>query len=524
MTMDHSDRQLDSRLMYFNQTGTDSCSYNIVRSKLPGPHQGCILENFSITGGKFINAGVNFSIGNKDKPIHVSSHKGYAKKIKWISKKFVVLWDEEAKRGWLVNGATALLHLVRTSLDYCRTDTLERWFLFKPEQMENTGSAIDVLMSPKNKMLELYQDEDELNGQKTRNGSEENFFRLKDQIEQIFNYLEKMIDSQVDAAGQGGVKLKGRVRKHIEGWDFTDLATEDPPFYPKVSTLQAMGSGWVDIAVAIDAITLFGRGFGDILQPVEPYQCAQWVELPRQKYYLAACASDLKYIMDKFGDPGTNTIIREKVMWNDPNNICSPCTCMEHGPNKHSDPVQVLRPWKLPHTLPNEAKRPFELNKRGALIFGHSVHLVRVWKEIGGSKKAKSSLASDESESGPNDSGIGSSYRPSVARDSRSGSTHERPQEKLFSNGPQSTSEPTGEQENEVSASEISQQSLSHGSSTKPSPDLNVSEAFRSGIFQVGTLDFPENSGTATSRLSSRTRKIRGKFGDLFRKRAKVSG
>lgn len=215
--MGHSDGQLRSWLTCFYQTGTDSCNYKVVRSHLPGPQHGCILENFSITGGKFINAGVNFSIGNKDKPIHVSSHKGYSKKIQWISKKFVVLWDEEAKRGWLVNGATALLHLVRASLDYNRTDILKQWFLFKPEQMDNSGSAIDVFMSRENKMLELYQDDDELNGQKTRNGSDENCFRLKDQIEQIFNYLEKMIDSQVDAAGRGGIKLKGRVRKYIEG-------------------------------------------------------------------------------------------------------------------------------------------------------------------------------------------------------------------------------------------------------------------------------------------------------------------
>lgn len=419
--MGHSDGQLRSWLTCFYQTGTDSCNYKVDRSHLPGPQHGCILENFSITGGKFINAGVNFSIGNKDKPIHVSSHKGYSKKIQWISKKFVVLWDEEANRGWLVNGATALLHLVRASLDYNRTDTLKQWFLFKPEQMDNSGSAIDVLMSQENKMLKLYQDDDELNGQNTRNGSEENCFRLKDQVEQIFNYLEKMIDSQVDAAGRGGIKLKGRVRKYIEGWDFTDLVTEDPPFYPKVSTLQVMGSSWVDIAVAINAITLFGGKFGDIFQPAEPLQCARWVELPRQKYYLAACASDFKYIMEKFGDPATNTIIRKKVMWNNLDNICSPCKCKEHGPNEHSDPVQVLRPWKLPHTLPNEAKRPFEINNGGALIFGHSLHLAWDWKGIGG---FRSSSTSDESESGPLDSGIESSYGPSVAGGSGSSSTY----------------------------------------------------------------------------------------------------
>lgn len=263
---------------------------------MPEPQKGCILQNLFITGGKLINAGLNFGIGNKDKPIHVSSYKGYSKRIGWISKEFVILWDEEAKRVWLVNGATALLHLVHASQDYNRTDTLERWFLLTPEQMDNSGSAIDVLMNSKNKMIELYQDDDELIEQKTPNRLEQNCFRLKDQIEQVFNYLEKMIDSQVDAARRGGIKLKGRVRKYIEDWDFTDLATEDPPFYPKVSTLQAMGSDWVDIAVAIDAITLFGRGFDYIFQPVEPYQCARWVELPRQRYYLAACASDFKYI------------------------------------------------------------------------------------------------------------------------------------------------------------------------------------------------------------------------------------
>lgn len=84
-------------------------------SGLPGPHAGCALEKVSISGGKFVTTGVSVGIGIRDKPIHVSRN-GYVDKLQWIHKKYVVFRDEENKRGWLVNGTSALLHLLRTSL------------------------------------------------------------------------------------------------------------------------------------------------------------------------------------------------------------------------------------------------------------------------------------------------------------------------------------------------------------------------------------------------------------------------
>jgi hypothetical protein len=64
-----------------------------------------------------------------------------------------VLWDEEEKRGWLANGTSALLHLLRTSLEYNKTDKFNSAFLFKSEEMEDASithtadSAIEVLMN-----------------------------------------------------------------------------------------------------------------------------------------------------------------------------------------------------------------------------------------------------------------------------------------------------------------------------------------------------------------------------------------
>lgn len=41
------------------------------RSGLPRPTVGVVLNNISISGGKYITAGANFTIGARDKPIHV---------------------------------------------------------------------------------------------------------------------------------------------------------------------------------------------------------------------------------------------------------------------------------------------------------------------------------------------------------------------------------------------------------------------------------------------------------------------
>jgi hypothetical protein len=104
-------------LTYTCLTGAADASYTVDRSRLPAPHASCVLGKVSVSGGKFITGGFIFGIGNEEKPVHVSRD-GHVPKLQWISKKFVALWDEEDERGWLVNGASALLHLLRTSLEY----------------------------------------------------------------------------------------------------------------------------------------------------------------------------------------------------------------------------------------------------------------------------------------------------------------------------------------------------------------------------------------------------------------------
>ena len=360
----------------------------------------------SISGGKIITGGVTFAVAMKDIPPHLTRN-GYVPKLKWIATKYVVLWDEADKRGWLVNGISALLHLVRASLEHYSTDDFSSSFLFNPSKIKDAAehkpnSAPKVLIDNDNKELEIYpgrserfEEEEEVKQGasteelKTRK-KKRGYYLFEDLVEQHYNTLEQIMDYQRHVVGQNGVNLKARVRKHLEGWDFIELATDHDP-HPRVATLKALGYGWVDFIRSIDAITLFGRGFGDIIRPVEfDGMCPLWRSLPMQKYYLAASVFDLKNIMKKFGD-GLAVPLRpvHDLLWHCPGDLIAACQCQGHGSRqmvrgafrRHHDPVQVFYPRRSRLIL--HIRGPDRLEDGGAVVFGHNAAWRYRWRDSG---------------------------------------------------------------------------------------------------------------------------------------------
>jgi hypothetical protein len=77
---------------------------------------GCALEKVSISGGKIITAGPSFARGNKDSTLVRSSQGPYEYKIYAASRMKVIFYDTVDRRAWLVDGASALLHMTRAQL------------------------------------------------------------------------------------------------------------------------------------------------------------------------------------------------------------------------------------------------------------------------------------------------------------------------------------------------------------------------------------------------------------------------
>lgn len=101
----------------------------------------------------FISA--SFAVGMRDKSHFVPSTR-YRDLIKDIGRKYVVLFDVENERGWLVDGASALVHLARASLKDDGVDIPEDE---NASQDYDISTAMDFLRNERYLNLEISTDD-----------------------------------------------------------------------------------------------------------------------------------------------------------------------------------------------------------------------------------------------------------------------------------------------------------------------------------------------------------------------------
>ncbi|BCS08063.1 hypothetical protein ALUC_20433A [Aspergillus luchuensis] len=402
-------------------------SYSINRSWLGPPSARCSLNNTLITAGRLITGGDPAIYGNRDIPYRLIRNE-YIEKLSWIARQYVVMWDAGAKRGWLVNGACALLHLLFASLYFNRTDSLSFAFQLDltdikvPENTFNPSSAMEVLLNPDNLSLKLYH-------AKQSEPSEATLppVRIQDRVNRLYNMLEKIMDHQAEIMGAGGGASLNTSRGNLEGWDFKDLATQEDPLYPRLYKLGIRGKSWVDFIRDIRAAVLFGTGFGEILRPVDNTQlCPYWSSLPEGKSYLAVSGYDLTNIIDRFGNPHSRPVrLTRNLIW---------CNCLDNGPpackctglseqTEHSELAQVILPSRFKRRIPMpNSVRPSSW-RHGAIIFGYNRNLRWTWNDTGYPEQKDVLSCSDDSGSDSNgdfhDSGLGTSLAPATADGSR---------------------------------------------------------------------------------------------------------
>ncbi|KAI0967117.1 hypothetical protein F4678DRAFT_252391 [Xylaria arbuscula] len=380
--------------------GSAQATYHVSHAGLPRAHGNSSFSNIRVSAGQLITGGPPFHLGLKDTPAHVTRN-GYIPRLKWISTKLVVLWDAADKRGWLINGTSALLHVVRASLAHDSRDKFKSAFVFKSEDLQESStpftidSATDVLINPNNMRLKLYPEK-------------EGYLTFESRIDHFYNILEKLIDHQADIAGYCGINMANQPRRNLEGWDFTDLITNHDPLHPRVATIEPSGKGWVDLTRAVQAVTLVGRGFGEIIRPSGTHSCEYWSELPKEQYYLATCLSDLGPIISE-NDYHNDTHVRlsENIIWHTPTAIFGSCRCRGALGSDHCEPVQTLLPSSLSNIL-FPRKHLIPQGSNGAVIFGHNSTFRWVWGDTGQPNEEElvpSSNASDMDSF--HDSGVG---------------------------------------------------------------------------------------------------------------------
>ncbi|GJP88347.1 hypothetical protein AnigIFM59636_003606 [Aspergillus niger] len=349
-------------------TASPGADYGVDWSGLIRADTGCDLQDVIISRGTVIPNYETPAIGKKDKPSH-SEFGEYLHKILSITKKYAVFYDVSTRRAWLVDGASALLHLVRASLFLSSSEDPMQEFVFRTELLEqHTGHeggrafAISVLRSEKI-----------LNQRLHRNMPE----TFQDRVDAIYHLLEQAYAYQTRTKLHKGAGIApGRqARRLMEGFDFMDLAANEDHFNARTMSAFDGPPRWHRLTGAINAITLFGRGFGNLLKPKEMVPvCSSWTTVPSGKDYLAARVEDILIIMRKKGNSlGSPWRVIDNVYWHMPDKLFENCQCIEDDSSKeycnHAQEL-LIGPEITKH--PSGIISPLRLEPEGAIIFDGS--------------------------------------------------------------------------------------------------------------------------------------------------------
>lgn len=146
------------------------------------------------------------------------------------------------------------------------------------------------------------------------------------------------------------IRRSPRPRHIVDGFDFADIAAQSPRLQPRSFQLSDTGDGWAHLIDAIGANTLFGKGFGSLIQPVfvdghtACQACGYAIDIPHGQNYLGARTSVIQAIKDDHGGPEEKTLAQD-LDWYYPQHTFRPCSgnCKDSSAPR----LQVLHCSKL---------------------------------------------------------------------------------------------------------------------------------------------------------------------------------
>ena len=398
--------------------GSDKINYKSIRpSHLDRCGPGYALEKASITAGKFLMLGVTIVPGQKDKASHHDLSSSYKMMIGCAARRNVILYDAHDQLGWLTDAASALLHLSRAQLSLDILEGVELQEYRSPDPSFIGNACIKALLDNTNRTLEIDRqyigttEERILVNEKweTKTVVRYRTIYFEDMVKDNWKILNQIFSYSVSHTG---IELPTSIRKHIEGFDFDDIVHSAQQMFPLTTPLDRQRGAWLDFAKNINAITLFGTGFGDLIIPAAGSNklCDYWSLVPKSLDYLVVSVAHLERLRNsQFNSQechSENIELGKGIYWHRGDRLfehCDGCTT--------SQPCD--RAQKLNARIPgSKGCMGFPTDSpAGAVIFGHMAHK-RLWgskDELHARLNPQSRSHSEQTDGAFSDSGMGAS-------------------------------------------------------------------------------------------------------------------
>ncbi|RYP03601.1 hypothetical protein DL764_005031 [Monosporascus ibericus] len=267
---------------YYADTSLLESSYDGFRVGEPQRHRG-----ESIVSDRTV------AVGKKDRGVPFG--RGYLDRLAWLLKRWVVLYDVKDGRGWLVDGVSGLLHLIRSSLaDEKSTEStgpLKHLYRFQMREYESGSDrsshrAFNILENKANRDQKLWE------------GLSTTFEEMVDGICSTLEWTlecHKIFDKECET-----------LQENLKGFLFVDIAENRDHIRPCWKELLPERSTWQNLTRKLEAVVLVGCGFGELIKPADTEGvCPSWRAVPPSMDYLAVRVSDLKTILRERGSQTT---------------------------------------------------------------------------------------------------------------------------------------------------------------------------------------------------------------------------
>jgi hypothetical protein len=274
--------------------GTNQICYDkVVRSEASraSKHIKMTDLSFGIQNGNLGFFNVNFRIGQKDRPRHISMAGRLEVILGAAEEMHVYLYDVSCKRVWLVSGTEVLLYLVqlkhRKKPYMIQGRAVE--LAFAKLGYDGSAACKEALMEMASVPLfdNLKVDVED--------------FCVKDLVQQLWQRLEPL-EGEPD---EDGISLTMSVSSKLKGYEIMDLVM-DKKIHTMEVVLGKTNGGWPDLIKASDAVVLFGSHLGELIKPasVTNRLCPPWVSLPESRDYLATTTRKLLQVFSGYNENG----------------------------------------------------------------------------------------------------------------------------------------------------------------------------------------------------------------------------
>lgn len=276
-----------------------------------------VEKKLTISVSKLFGASASFVRGDRHKSI-TSRKEPYHGKVNTARRLPVLFYDRARKRGWLVDGASALLHIARSQVVHPLyresshfNDTAVNSVSFKHPKAEDSPDAASEMLKDHDNQRHIINSEfgGYEQGKTDVYGRPQSF--------QKYNFFKQLISdtwdtfdqiySQQDQAKRSQTQQLRIPDSSIEGYEYMDLVSLRSPLTRRYIKLHSNGSEWSSFIRKINAITLFGQHFGELYTPGrndERHICAHCRTVPTGLEYLAVPIPLLKELNKHSSEDG----------------------------------------------------------------------------------------------------------------------------------------------------------------------------------------------------------------------------